>query len=239
MATGQTNSEIWLWVGTVAAVMVLLTQICKHIHHPLLIGPNLAWLVMTEPAVDLSGQSHFFHLRLSLHKASHLCCGYTALVRMFRDLIGERETKQGSGVGGKESWQKWGSNFDRISLCLYPSRLFMASRQNRKLIVFIRALNIPLRSSSLGMYCQTLLCPHEGNRSLTWFSVCLCYLWRLMCNLECVCVPFFSYSEEMVPLHPCLRLISNSEQTLSSHTSRRLITMEKIKEPEVCAHWGC
>lgn len=40
------------------------------------------------------------------------------------------------------------------------------------------------------------------------------------------------YSEEMVPLHPCLRLISNSEQTLSSHTSRRLITMEKIKEPE-------
>uniref|UniRef100_A0A3B5MKW3 tRNA (guanine(10)-N(2))-methyltransferase TRMT11 n=1 Tax=Xiphophorus couchianus TaxID=32473 RepID=A0A3B5MKW3_9TELE len=40
------------------------------------------------------------------------------------------------------------------------------------------------------------------------------------------------YCEEMVPLHPCLRLISNCEQTLSSHTSRRLITMEKIKEPE-------
>ncbi|XP_032373797.1 tRNA (guanine(10)-N(2))-methyltransferase TRMT11 [Etheostoma spectabile] len=40
------------------------------------------------------------------------------------------------------------------------------------------------------------------------------------------------YSEEMVPLHPCLRLISNCEQTLSSHTSRRLITMEKIKNPE-------
>lgn len=40
------------------------------------------------------------------------------------------------------------------------------------------------------------------------------------------------YSEETVPLHPCLRLISNCEQTLSSHTSRRLITMEKIKEPE-------
>ncbi|XP_056901187.1 tRNA (guanine(10)-N2)-methyltransferase homolog isoform X1 [Takifugu flavidus] len=40
------------------------------------------------------------------------------------------------------------------------------------------------------------------------------------------------YSEEMIPLHPCLQLISNCEQTLSSHTSRRLITMEKIKEPE-------
>ncbi|TDH12111.1 hypothetical protein EPR50_G00067760 [Perca flavescens] len=40
------------------------------------------------------------------------------------------------------------------------------------------------------------------------------------------------YCEEVVPLHPCLRLISNCEQTLSSHTSRRLITMEKIKNPE-------
>uniref|UniRef100_A0A3P9PBQ5 tRNA (guanine(10)-N(2))-methyltransferase TRMT11 n=1 Tax=Poecilia reticulata TaxID=8081 RepID=A0A3P9PBQ5_POERE len=40
------------------------------------------------------------------------------------------------------------------------------------------------------------------------------------------------YCEEMVPFHPCLLLISNCEQTLSSHTSRRLITMEKIKEPE-------
>lgn len=46
---------------------------------------------------------------------------------------------------------------------------------------------------------------------------------------------FVRYSEEMIPLHPCLQLISNCEQTLSSHTSRRLITMEKIKEPEVCA----
>uniref|UniRef100_A0A4W5LCK6 tRNA (guanine(10)-N(2))-methyltransferase TRMT11 n=1 Tax=Hucho hucho TaxID=62062 RepID=A0A4W5LCK6_9TELE len=40
------------------------------------------------------------------------------------------------------------------------------------------------------------------------------------------------YCEEMVPLNACLRLVSNCEQTLSSHTSRRLITMEKIKEPE-------
>ncbi|XP_062255854.1 tRNA (guanine(10)-N2)-methyltransferase homolog [Platichthys flesus] len=40
------------------------------------------------------------------------------------------------------------------------------------------------------------------------------------------------YCEETVPLNPCLRLISNCEQMLSSHTSRRLITMEKIKEPE-------
>lgn len=43
---------------------VLLTQIYKHIHHPLLMGSNRAWLVMTEPAVDLSGRSHFFRLHL-------------------------------------------------------------------------------------------------------------------------------------------------------------------------------
>lgn len=40
------------------------------------------------------------------------------------------------------------------------------------------------------------------------------------------------YTEEIVPLHPCLQLVSNCEQVLSSHTSRRLITMEKVKEPE-------
>ncbi|XP_058422328.1 tRNA (guanine(10)-N2)-methyltransferase homolog isoform X8 [Diceros bicornis minor] len=40
------------------------------------------------------------------------------------------------------------------------------------------------------------------------------------------------YVEEMVPSHPCLKLISNCEQKLSSHTSRRLITMEKVKNFE-------
>uniref|UniRef100_A0A7N6A6Z0 tRNA (guanine(10)-N(2))-methyltransferase TRMT11 n=1 Tax=Anabas testudineus TaxID=64144 RepID=A0A7N6A6Z0_ANATE len=45
-------------------------------------------------------------------------------------------------------------------------------------------------------------------------------------------LPVYRYCDEMVPLHPCLQLISNCEQTLSSHTSRRLITMEKIKNPE-------
>uniref|UniRef100_A0A8C5LC41 tRNA (guanine(10)-N(2))-methyltransferase n=1 Tax=Jaculus jaculus TaxID=51337 RepID=A0A8C5LC41_JACJA len=40
------------------------------------------------------------------------------------------------------------------------------------------------------------------------------------------------YTEEMVPGHPCLKLISNCEQKLSSHTSRCLITMEKVKEFE-------
>lgn len=70
---------------------------------------------------------------------------------MFSDVIGERETERGTegeredfGVGGKESWQKLGSNFDRISLCLYPRSLFTDSRQNRKCIVFTRALSIPL-----------------------------------------------------------------------------------------------
>lgn len=46
-------------------------------------------------------------------------------------------------------------------------------------------------------------------------------------------LPAFRYTEEMVPWHPCLRLISNCEQKLSSHTARRLITMEKVKEFEV------
>ncbi|XP_053315396.1 tRNA (guanine(10)-N2)-methyltransferase homolog [Spea bombifrons] len=40
------------------------------------------------------------------------------------------------------------------------------------------------------------------------------------------------YTEEAVPCHPCLKVISNCEQMLSSHTSRRLITMEKVKEFE-------
>nr|XP_003215629.1 PREDICTED: tRNA (guanine(10)-N2)-methyltransferase homolog [Anolis carolinensis] len=40
------------------------------------------------------------------------------------------------------------------------------------------------------------------------------------------------YTEEIIPRHPCLKLISNCEQTLSSHTSRYLITMEKVKEFE-------
>ncbi|XP_028579176.2 tRNA (guanine(10)-N(2))-methyltransferase TRMT11 isoform X2 [Podarcis muralis] len=40
------------------------------------------------------------------------------------------------------------------------------------------------------------------------------------------------YTEEIIPRHPCLKLISNCEQTLSSHTSRHLITMEKVKDFE-------
>lgn len=46
-------------------------------------------------------------------------------------------------------------------------------------------------------------------------------------------LPVFRYTEKMVPWHPCLRLVSNCEQKLSSHTARRLITMEKVKEFEV------
>ncbi|XP_027704411.1 tRNA (guanine(10)-N2)-methyltransferase homolog isoform X2 [Vombatus ursinus] len=40
------------------------------------------------------------------------------------------------------------------------------------------------------------------------------------------------YMEEIIPRHPCLKLISNCEQRLSSHTARRLITMEKVKDFE-------
>jgi len=38
------------------------------------------------------------------------------------------------------------------------------------------------------------------------------------------------YSEKDLPLHPCLSIISNSEQPLSSKWRRRLITMIKIKD---------
>ena len=54
-----------------------------------------------------------------------------------------------------------------------------------------------------------------------------------------MCASLSRYCDEMVPLHPCLKMISNSEQTLSSHTSRRLITMEKFKEPEVGVNVAC
>ena len=40
------------------------------------------------------------------------------------------------------------------------------------------------------------------------------------------------YTEQMVPWHLYLKLTSNCEQKLSSHTSRCSITMEKVKEFE-------
>lgn len=39
------------------------------------------------------------------------------------------------------------------------------------------------------------------------------------------------YDPEKLPKHPCFRLIANSEQTLTGHTSRRLLTWEKMSEP--------
>ena len=38
------------------------------------------------------------------------------------------------------------------------------------------------------------------------------------------------YSEDRLPRHPRLRLVANCEQVFSSHTSRRLIVMEKVGE---------
>lgn len=37
-----------------------------------------------------------------------------------------------------------------------------------------------------------------------------------------------NYKEENIPHHPCMRLVSNCEQTMNLRISRRLITMEKI-----------
>lgn len=40
------------------------------------------------------------------------------------------------------------------------------------------------------------------------------------------------YSKDRLPVHPCLQLVANSEQVLSNYTSRRLLTYEKVKEPQ-------
>ncbi|KAJ3664594.1 hypothetical protein Zmor_000150 [Zophobas morio] len=40
------------------------------------------------------------------------------------------------------------------------------------------------------------------------------------------------YKEEGLPGHPCLDLVANCEQVLSKVTSRRLLTFEKIRQPE-------
>jgi hypothetical protein len=41
-----------------------------------------------------------------------------------------------------------------------------------------------------------------------------------------------SYCKEMLPVHPYLLLISNSENVLSRKISRRLLTYERLAEPQ-------
>ncbi|XP_023318558.1 tRNA (guanine(10)-N2)-methyltransferase homolog [Trichogramma pretiosum] len=41
-----------------------------------------------------------------------------------------------------------------------------------------------------------------------------------------------TFTSEQLPVHPCLELVANSEQVLSSHSSRLLLTYEKTKEVE-------
>jgi len=48
-------------------------------------------------------------------------------------------------------------------------------------------------------------------------------------NLTFVLV--FSYHEENIPSHPCFKLVSNCEQILSTFIARRLITLQKVREP--------
>lgn len=42
------------------------------------------------------------------------------------------------------------------------------------------------------------------------------------------------YCEEYLPKHCCLQLVGNSEQDISSISSRRLLTYEKVTELEEC-----
>lgn len=58
---------------------------------------------------------------------------------------------------------------------------------------------------------------------------------NLKINGRLVCwIPFYreDYCDEKLPNHSCFEIISNSEQVLSGFTSRRLITYEKIAEPD-------
>ncbi|XP_064085838.1 tRNA (guanine(10)-N2)-methyltransferase homolog isoform X2 [Macrobrachium nipponense] len=41
------------------------------------------------------------------------------------------------------------------------------------------------------------------------------------------------YMDNLVPSHPCLELVSNCEQILNVHSSRRLITLKKTREPQL------
>ncbi|XP_066253670.1 tRNA (guanine(10)-N2)-methyltransferase homolog [Euwallacea similis] len=41
------------------------------------------------------------------------------------------------------------------------------------------------------------------------------------------------YTEDCLPMHPCLKLLANCEQPLSKVTSRRLLTYEKTRHPSV------
>ena len=38
------------------------------------------------------------------------------------------------------------------------------------------------------------------------------------------------HGEKDIPEHPCLELVSNSEEKLQTHVSRRLVTMKKTAE---------
>ena len=49
-------------------------------------------------------------------------------------------------------------------------------------------------------------------------------------------IPLDRYTDKELPLHPCLKLISNSEQPLSAKWRRRLITMQKVVEYDKETH---
>jgi tRNA (guanine10-N2)-methyltransferase len=58
----------------------------------------------------------------------------------------------------------------------------------------------------------------------------------ILCYVPLINVVFVSrddYSEERLPMHPCFHLVANSEQALTTYTSRRLLTLEKVKDPQV------
>ena len=55
----------------------------------------------------------------------------------------------------------------------------------------------------------------------------------LLSNFFVICHSHYSYSDELIPKHPCFKLIANCEQKLTSKISRRLITMEKFASIQV------
>ncbi|KAK2114299.1 tRNA methyltransferase 11 [Saguinus oedipus] len=119
-----------------------------------------------------------------------------------------------------------------------------ASRKNQKWRGPDENIRANLRQYGLEKYYLDVLVSDASKpswRKGTYFDAIITDLilensvgWNHLVLLWFECLAFFNkiYTEETVPRHPCLKLISNCEQKLSSHTSRRLITMEKVKKFE-------
>lgn len=83
-----------------------------------------------------------------------------------------------------------------------------------------------------------MLCYSQVKHALTKIYSPCTYCYFQVININIVhnfkeIYTYFRYIDDNVPEHPCLKLIANSEQVLSTKIGRRLITMEKVTEYQV------